>query len=71
MCFVLKEPLGAGARAYLASVVALLQGWGVRFIKWDFGPSAAMIEMMVELIEQAHADIVLSVRHFPAQLPPF
>jgi hypothetical protein len=68
MCFVLKEPLGAEARAYLSSLVAQLQGWGVRFIKWDFGPSSAMIEMMVELIEEAHAEILLSVNAGPQPL---
>ena len=68
MCFVLKEPLGAGARAYLSSLVAQLQGWGVRFIKWDFGPSSAMIAMMVELIEEARAEILLSVNAGPQPL---
>jgi hypothetical protein len=51
-----------GAAAYYASVVDQLAGWGVRYLKLDFGPSTAEIAAIQDVAPQS---LVLSVNGAP------
>ena len=55
----LQQP---GAPAYYASIIELLAGWGVDFIKYDdIIPSPPEVDAVVDAIEKCGRDIVLSL----------
>ena len=50
-----------GAALYIKTVVEQLQGWGVKFIKLDFGPSELEVKAYADAINATGSGIILSV----------
>ncbi|HOS44055.1 MAG TPA: glycoside hydrolase family 27 protein [Armatimonadota bacterium] len=65
-----------GAQAYYDSIIAMLAGWGVDFIKYDdIIPSPPEVDAVVNAIEKVERDIVLSLSpgngHHPDGWPSY